>query len=184
MRYSDIVREVLNRLTFHATQMPPNWSEQQPLLHGLKIRASGEARIDGDKDLPRLTIIDLNVTEKAQPFGGVTLFLDTKPKHGWVRQVDDATLGLVDWTERVMDAIDTKPSDGKPDKRLIRHNADGTLYAPAGSPIELLPEDFEFDIRMAELSDTSLKMQIEVLFKPTITKKASRRSTPVPSAVR
>jgi mRNA interferase HigB len=37
--------------------------DRSNLLTGLKIKASGEWRIDGAQDLPRLTFTDLNVTE-------------------------------------------------------------------------------------------------------------------------
>lgn len=179
MRYTSIVREVFTRLLFHAKHPAHGSVGAQPLLDGLKVRASGVWKVDGVSDLPRLTMIDLEVAEKpGAATGNITLFLSTKTKHGWV-SLEDTEVGLVEWCERVLDAIDTKPSDGRPDQLLWAHNLDGSLLQSGGQPVQLLPKEFTISTRMAELTDVSLTMQIDLSFEPTLSRRASRRATPI-----
>ena len=172
MRYTSIVREVLTRMNFHAAHL---------LLEGLNVKKVAEWRVDGDKDLPRLTLIDLNFTESpGRSTAKLTLFLSTKRKDGYVSLTDERTPGLIDWAERVLDAIETKPSDGSPDPFLCAHTPDGDAVLTGTLPVQLLPVPLEWDVRMAEINDSSFTLQLDLSFKPALTRTASRRATPIP----
>jgi hypothetical protein len=179
MRYVSIVREVLTRLSFHASNVAPMFSA--PLLDGMIIRTSGEWRIDGDADLPRVSVIDLNASESpGKAYGKISLFLSTKNKHGFVKITDSGVNGVFDWMEKLMDAVETAPSTGMPDAMLTPHNEDGTAASTLPC-VTLLPSEISWDCKMAEITDLSFTMQLDISFTPTMTRRASRRATPIAS---
>jgi hypothetical protein len=173
MIYVDIIREVSRRLKFHSAQ--PNGP-----LAGLNIKKSGVFRIDGDKDLPQYTLIDLSATDtRGTGTGSISSFLRTARKHDWFKEEDEGPHGLYDWLELVMDAIETKPSDLTCDQLLVAHDDYGALRLDVhGRQVELLREPFVWQVNMAEISETSYTLQLDMQFSFVSTKRGARRSTP------
>jgi hypothetical protein len=177
MIYVNIVREIENRLNFHV-------NFKAKMLEGLTIRKSGEFRLDGDKDLPLLTMIDLATTDEiGAATGTVTFFLKTSRKHDWARMQNDLPLGLIDWQELVQDALETRPSNLLPDQLLTAHDWDGALILDAnGHQIPLLIEPYTWNCKMAEITDMSFTLQMDLAFKLVNSKRGLRRQTPISSA--
>ena len=183
MRYTSIIREVLTRLQFHNTT--PLTGQANALLADLKVKKSGEWRIDGDADLPRLAVIDMEVTEiPGKASLTITLFLSTKRKLGWVTDSDDGTGAMADWIERVMDAVEIRPSDGASDQLLRAHNPDGTLMLVNGQPVDLLATQFEWNAKMLQITDLAFTYQLDLLITPPLSRRATRRTNPIPAAQR
>lgn len=171
MRYASILREVQFRLEYHS---------RATLLTGLKIKKAGEFRIEGTVDLPQLCMIDLEAAEQpGRASAQLTMFLKTKRKDDWFKLTDEGPNGLIDWMERVMDAVETKPSDGTPDGFLFAHNLDGTQLLVTGNPIQLLPNEISWTAKMAEVTDLSFTMQLDMVFTQTLTRRATRRTRPL-----
>ena len=184
MRYGSILKEIWQRVNFHATTgVTIGGVLQSPMLAGLNVKKSGEWRIDGDQDLPRFTICDLNATEiPGNANARLSMFLSTRRADDWFRSVDDGTLGLIDWMELLMDAVETRPSDGQADQLLTVHNADGTAMFMGGQPFQLLTKELTWETKMAEINDLSMMMQVDLLFTPVMSRKPTRRSRPIPPA--
>jgi hypothetical protein len=177
MRYVSVLREILIRLNYHSNS---------ELLHGLNIKRPGEFRLDGEADIPMITLFDFNVSESpGKATGRVSMLLRTKRKDEWVKLTDEGRNGLVDWMERVQDAIETRPSDGIAELMLTPHNTDGTLKLDvAGNPLPpLLPVEINWDNKMAEITDLSFTMQLDLIFYPTMTRRATRRTRPIAPTV-
>lgn len=178
MIYVNVVREIQNRLNFHA--------QDRRMLSGLTIRKSGEFRLEGDKDLPLLTMIDLATTDKLGSANGtLSFFLKTARKHDWVRldDSDSGPLGLIDWQELVQDALETRPSDLKPDQLLTAHDADGALILETnGNEIQTLIEPYTWSCKMAEIRDLSFTLQMDLAFTIVNSKRGLRRRTPIAPA--
>jgi hypothetical protein len=175
MSYLAILRELKVRLDHHT---------KGELLAGLKIKKAGDWRVDGQVDLPQLTLIDIAATDlRGTSNGTISMFLTVSKDHDWLKETDDAPNGLIDWAECIMDAIDTKPSDGNPDSLLIAHNPDGTPKLDGhGKERELLREASRFEMRMAEIREGSYTLQLDFVFSAVTAKRARRRSTPFPKA--
>ena len=178
MRYASIVRELMTRLDFHSKLSAPGLTA--PLLEGLKQMQAGEWRVAGDENLPSATVVDAKVEETpGRATGTVSILFSTARDQGFVQLEDtEDKCGLVDWAEKLMDALQTKPSDGQPDRFLIPHNTDGTLL-PCGGIGSLLTVEFNLGMKMANISDLSYTAQIDVHFTPVLTARANRRKTPV-----
>jgi hypothetical protein len=178
-----ISREVWTRMTFHSSSPITSDPTAAPLLDGITMKRTGEFRIDGEKDLPLLTMVELNATHKdAKLSGSVSLFLKTKRKHGWFAEDSDGEPGLYDWAERVMDAIETSPV-GTVDKFLYAHNNLGVpINANHGQPAQLLSTELSWSLEMAEITDLSFLLQIEIQFSAVGGKNANRRTSPISPA--
>lgn len=181
MIYPAIAREIFTRLTFHNTK---SIGDAPPILLGLRVTKSGDFKIIGDKDLPEATLVDLASSERpGNTSGRVTLFLKTRKKADWVSLDPDAPAGLLDWLDRVLDAIETAPSTGQADPRFIVHKLDGTAVKDAnGADLTLLSEDFQFEVRMSEITEMSFMMEIDVTFVIPLGRRANRRSSMLTAA--
>jgi hypothetical protein len=174
MIYSAIAREIWTRLVFH--------SQTYGLLAGLAVKKGNEFTITGEKDLPLVTMVDLTMTESVggKATGKVSLFLRTKKKQDFVKLDPRAEPGLLDWAESLMDAIETAPSDLKPELLLKVHNADGTVVAGKNEPsVALLTEAFTWDGRMSEISEQSFLWQLDLSFVVPTGRRANRRLSPI-----
>ena len=171
---------MITRLNFHSKSTAPGSNISAPILAGMTINQSGEWEVTGEENLPCVRTIDLNVTEFAgKSTASISMLLSTKREQGFVQLTDTPDVsGLIDWLERVFDAIETKPSDGKPDSYLIPHNEDGSLMAIGGTGA-LLTTEFSLSAKMAQISDLSFTMQLDLAFTPVLTRVANRRSTPI-----
>ncbi len=169
MIYTAILREVKLRLEW---QTKPG-----RLLAGLKLRSAGDMFIDAVDDLPMLSIIDITGQESDSRISGtLTMFLRTRMEHGWLRTNADAPHGLADWVERVQDAIERKPSNGEADVLLTAHRPDGRiLHDEAGAQIELSESRITWSIRMAQLTEMSYMMQLDLGFVSATARVADRR---------
>jgi hypothetical protein len=170
MSYVAILREVHVRLQHHAKGM----------LQGLHIRKAGEWRVDGEMDLPQITLVDLTASDsRGTSTGVISMFLTSSREDGWFKDTDAGRNGLYDWIELVMDAMETMPSDGKADQMLIAHNPDGTLKRDAHErPRELLAQPFKWEARMAEIRDMSYTAQLDISYQIASTGRGRRRHTP------
>lgn len=176
MIYPAIAREIYTRLTFHQKH---GIGDADPILKDFKITESGEFRLTNDKDLPEVTLVDLTAAERTgNTSGRVTLFLKTRKKAGWVSLDPDAKAGLLDCLDAVLDAIEIAPSTGDGDPRFILHKLDGTAVKDVnGADLTLLSEDFQFDVRMSEITDLSFMMEIDVIFVIPLARRGKRRTT-------
>lgn len=183
MIYVAALREIWNRLNLQA--LPYNSSNPKPngLLYGLHVKPNGEYRVDGEKDLPQLSMTELEAGDgEAKTDGNVTMFLRTSRKHGWVSMRPTDKDGLFNWAEKVLDAIEISPSTGKSDALLHLHKADGTAILKDGLHIALLNETFTTQIRMSEITDLSFLAEITIKFNAANTRRSTRRSTIVSNA--
>lgn len=172
MNYTTILREIYQRLAYHA--------QPERMLDGLKLRLSGEYRIEGADALPHFSFIDVNATDsRGRTTATLTAWLRVRREHGWLRDTDEGPAGLVDWMELIMDAVETRPSDGQPDQLLVAHHADGTLRLGAKrEPVELLAEPFVWEVRMDEISNLCSTLQMNLIFTFAQPKRHSRRTPP------
>jgi hypothetical protein len=178
MRYTSIIRELMTRIDFHSKNAAPGLDA--PLLEGLTQMQAGEWQVNGEENLPNATVANINVQETAgKASASIAILFSTSRDKGFVQLTDSAdTVGLVDWGEKVMDALCTKPSDGQPDQLLVPHNTDGTL-APCGGMGTLLGMPFEMSLKMARITDLSYTAEVEIRFTPVLTARANRRRTPI-----
>ena len=172
MIYVAALREVLTRLQFQGLAAG--------ILEGLKIKPNGEYRVDGEKDLPQLSMTDLGMADgKGASSGTITLFLRTARRAGWVSMNPSEQPGLYDWAERVLDAIETSPSTGACDTYLMLHKADYTPITKGGQPVALLAEPFSTAVRMSEITELSFLAEIEINLSAPTGRRGNRRSAPV-----
>lgn len=175
MNYVSILREVITRLRYHKEH---GIGDDAPILENIKIKEAGEFRVDTQKDLPLVTLVDLTANDSAERGGGrITLFIRTDRKKGWVRTDDDKSPGLFDYVELIMDAVELSPSTGKADLLLCLHNADGTSILDATEePVNLLVEDFTWDGRMSEITDLSFLYELDLVFTLPTGRRGRRRT--------
>jgi hypothetical protein len=178
MNYSSVVREIHNRLRFH--------SKPEGILHGLKIRESGEFKINGEDDLPHFVFVDIQTNDtKGLGTGTISSWLRVARRRSWfIKEGEspngvEAHYGLLDWMVLVMDAVETKPSDGASDQMLIAHDEFGRILPGLnGEALELLTEPFQWNTQMDEISDLCFTMQMNLSFSLPTAKRANRRLLP------
>jgi hypothetical protein len=172
MNALEVTREVHRRLKFHA--------EPERMLHGLKVRKSGQYRIEGENQLPQFCFVDITGDDRR---GGsnatLSCWLRVARKHEWFKDTDEGPHGLIDWMLLIMDAVETMPSDGTPDQLLVRHDDYGQLRLDDhGRRIELLGAPCEWHVQVDEISDLALTLQMNLSFTFPATKRARRRLVP------
>jgi hypothetical protein len=180
MIYVAALREIHTRLTLQSRAADPGNNVTAGIIHGLNWRPNGEYRVDGEKDLPQLSMTDLETSDgKGSSGGGLTLFLRTKRRDKWVSETPADLPGLWDWVERVLDAIELSPSTGLSDCHLGLHKADGTPIMKNGNQVSLLTDQFTTSARMAEITDASFLAEIKIDFTAPTGRRGNRRSAPV-----
>jgi len=183
MIYVAALREVWTRLELQARPVDAGNDKPNGLLDGLKVKPNGEYRIDGEKDLPQVTMTELGIKDSVgRTDGRITLFVKTSRKNGWVSMDPTQKDGLYNWVEKVMDAIEISPSTGESDTLLTLHRKDGTPLLKGGHPIQLLSEQFTTECRMSEINDLSFVAEIDIIFGIANGRRANRRSAPVTNA--
>lgn len=179
MNYAEVSREVYNRIAFH--------SRQGGMLDGLKLRKTGEYQISGVNDLPCLTFIDMSCSDsRGKGTGTITTWLRVDRSYGWFSDVVagdpreiNAKPGLIDWQLAIMDAVETKPSDGVADQLLVAHDQDGkALVDNHNCLVNLLVDPFGWTCSMEEISDIAFTMSMNLDFAVVATKRGRRRFTP------
>lgn len=181
MIYVAAAREVWTRLKFHTTK--PITGEERPLLEGLKAVKSAEFRVDKTDSLPLASLVDLTGREPAgHSEARVTMFLKTDRKKDLFAHDPSAGPGLLEWLERLQDAVETAPSSGQVDKLLTLHKADGTPALVNGRPYELLSEAFTWDFRMSEITELSFMMELDVVFTVPRGDRGNRKVSPIVAA--
>ncbi|MDX2187798.1 MAG: hypothetical protein SFV32_12755 [Opitutaceae bacterium] len=179
MRYSSVVLEIWNRLTFHA--------QPQRMLEGLAIKRAGEWEMTGQSGFPYAALLEVSGSEfPSNSIATVGILLRSSVEHDFLRipgAADRPYKGIIDWTELVMDAIETAPSTGKSDLFLLAHKASGEAVTINSQPIQLLPSELWQTFKIQEVSPIAYSMQIDINWKPAGTRRASRRSTPIPAPV-
>lgn len=166
MIYSALVREVAQRLRYHAE------AGAGRALDGLKVKSSSRYSADGDKDLPAIMLIDIDAQESGGASqGSISMLLRTLRKHDLVSLAADDPLGLIDWVELVGDAIETAQS-GTIDSYMKLHTSAGTAV-----PVEpLLSRPFQMSFRTASISELSFELQIDLRFDLAVGPRAERRA--------
>lgn len=181
MIYVAVAREIWTRIKFHTEKSS---TDGEPLLQGLKLVKSGDFRVESAKNLPLATLVDLTGREVAgRAETRVTLFLKTDRKNDWVTLEPNGKQGLLDWLERLMDAVETAPSTGEVDKLLTLHKADGTVILDRNQqPLWVLSDPFTWDFRMSEITDLSFMMELDLVFNVPRGDRGNRANSPVTAA--
>lgn len=172
MLHSLVIREITLRLQHGMRNGGP--------LQALKLKKAGTLSVEGENDLPQVTLLDMQVQSKGGSSAStINCWLRTSRKYDWVRMEDDDKMGLIDWMEAIMDAIETKPSDGLPDNLLVAHTSDFKIRPDRnGQEYALLTEGFVWNTSMTEINNLNFTLQMDLSYKQPDTQRGRRRVSP------